>query len=535
MMDDDGDPDHGAVDLNHANGDQTVHTTRLGPNGMLVQFGQDGNDSGSLNPRKRAKVDNASETLHTVGGISSVLEQVEENVIPVVDSAGICTACFENVQPDVLLSCCSCAKKFHALCAELQPLANRGVKITPARTYIKHFNTIMAVNKGYLGGKFSWNCNSCVSVRALADNKFLGDRLAMVESAIAQQRPLLPLLKKLATNSENWANSGQRVASVNSVASTLNNNVGMMGPVDKAAQGSIPYNVVASGSVCKGHSADGSTNALGHQKSLSSNDRSTFAKSNSVLPKPVKKFRITLSNDKEGPPIRKILGEKAASGSLADYDYKSYGKNSMDLLFNSMAEAEIEHKKLVGNLAGLQVSTPDMNRSRKAYLVGLADYHDVDSVSNFIQKRYGNDLKLNDINKNCLKVISVDPCAKDRTLFRATLQLSEDVLNIISKVFNNRLRVSYASCRLYPVQPHRRCHKCQEHGHIKRNCKQEKPTCAQCAGDHYTDECIASVEDGLKCVNCFKSDDFKNRCSHSANSSQCPVFLAYRSKNDQKN
>ena len=238
---------------------------------------------------------------------------------------------------------------------------------------------------------------------------------------------------------------------------------------------------------------------------------------------------------KDGPPIRNILGEKAAQGHLSDYDYKAYGKNSVDLLFNSLAEANAEHQKLVNSLKELKVSKPDMNRSRKAYLVGLSDYHKEKGVEDYILKRYGDALDLNGANKNCLKVMSIDPCAKNNKLFRATLQLSEDVLDIISKRFNNRLRVSYVSCLLYPVQPHKRCHKCQEHGRYKRDCKQEKPSCAKCAGGHYTDECIMPDVDqpDNKCINCYKSDEFNNVCDHSADSNKCPVFLAYRAK--QKN
>ena len=262
---------------------------------------------------------------------------------------------------------------------------------------------------------------------------------------------------------------------------------------------------------------------------------SAFAKSKAAVKKPVKKFRVTLTNDKEGPPIRQILGEKAAKGTLSDYDYKIFGKNNVDLLFDSLAEAETEHAKLVESLSELQVSKPDTNRCCKAYLVGLASYHDANSVSNFIHRKYGDDLKLNGENKDCLQVSAVGPCAKDRTLFRATLHLSEDVLNIISKVFRNRLRVSYTSCILYPVQPHRRCFKCQEHGHIKRNYKQEKPSCARCAGSHFTDECTEPDECEKKCINCLRSDEFKDKCNHSADSNICPVFLAYRAKQKQKN
>ena len=146
-----------------------------------------------------------------------------------------------------------------------------------------------------------------------------------------------------------------------------------------------------------------------------------------------------------------------------------------------------------------------------------------------MNKKYSATLELNGVNKNCLKVMSIDPCNKNKKLFRAKLQLSEDVLDIISNSLNNKLCVSYSSCTVYPVKPHRRCRKCQVHGHTKSQCTQNKPTCAYCAGDHFTDQCpVSDQEDKKKCINCYKSTKYKDVCNHTADSYDCPVFLDYR-------
>ena len=93
------------------------------------------------------------------------------------------------------------------------------------------------------------------------------------------------------------------------------------------------------------------------------------------------------------------------------------------------------------------------------------------------------------------------------------------------------MRLSFVSCTVYPFKPHKRCFKCQEHGHIKRECKQSTATCAVCAGDHFTDKC--TDKETVKCANCFKSTQFKNRAaSHCANSSECPIFIEFRKRDN---
>ena len=244
--------------------------------------------------------------------------------------------------------------------------------------------------------------------------------------------------------------------------------------------------------------------------------------------KPVPKFRVALSADETQPPLCETLAKAAKNGTVADYDYKTFGRNNVDLLFETLKDAEVEYKKLLNNLNGIKVSKPDINRPKRAHLVGLSDYHTEGDVKDYIYNRYGNELKLDSDNLDCLKVISINPCDKKNTLYRATLLVSEDVLNIIEKRFHNKLRIGYVSCTVYPYKPHKRCYTCQEHGHFKRECKQTSPTCALCAGNHSTDQCDQTTR---KCINCFKSNEFKNMCDdHSADSRNCPVFRAFRDK-----
>ena len=117
----------------------------------------------------------------------------ENNVLPVVDANLICAACNKRVEKLVkhVIQCCSCTKRFHATCKEVDPEGNRRkLKIMPCRTDIGHFNSIMKHNESYLGGKFSWTCNSCVTMRSISDKKYIGDRLALIESMLIKDKYL---------------------------------------------------------------------------------------------------------------------------------------------------------------------------------------------------------------------------------------------------------------------------------------------------------------------------------------------------------
>ena len=140
--------------------------------------------------------------------------------------------------------------------------------------------------------------------------------------------------------------------------------------------------------------------------------------------KPAKKFKVKLSTEKNSTPINKVLAAAAAKGLIDDLDYRSTGTNSIDLLFPTMLEAETQHQKLISKLNDVNISKPDLNRGKKAFLVGLSDFHTVEYVQKAINDKYGNVLKLNDENKNCIEVLEINPCNRDKTVYRATLSLT---------------------------------------------------------------------------------------------------------------
>ena len=177
-----------------------------------------------------------------------------------------------------------------------------------------------------------------------------------------------------------------------------------------------------------------------------------------------------------------------------------------------------------------------MFRARRAYLVGLEDYHNAEVVKEEIVRRYGDVLQLNSVNKLCFNVIDFSKCNSNNGVYRATLELSEELLQLIKTKFGNRLRIGFVGCTVYPFRQHNRCNKCQVYGHQIKDCKQATPSCANCAGDHFTREC--QQKNDLKCINCHRNEQHKSSCvGHKASSTECPVYKEYlqASKNGNLN
>ena len=141
-----------------------------------------------------------------------------------MNNVGECSECASKVSLDEILTCGSCSKKFHASCSEMSHLTKRGLKPAPKPSYVKYFNQIMKYNQEYLGGCFSWTCNTCVDIKNLSSEKFVGDRLSLIEAAFIQQKPVVPLVEKLIKKIDDLPNIA--AASVNNQSSGLRSRQG---------------------------------------------------------------------------------------------------------------------------------------------------------------------------------------------------------------------------------------------------------------------------------------------------------------------
>ena len=166
----------------------------------------------------------------------------------------------------------------------------------------------------------------------------------------------------------------------------------------------------------------------------------------------------TKTNSEEDTHIERIFARHTVKskkdadnkGKLKRYDCRSRGKDGMDLLFASYEEAQAEYDSICKTLGEEKVviSPPEMLREKKAYLVGLDNYHfeNPNLVVEEILDVSQNAWLTQHIDQSCFKVTEVKPCNNNRHNFRATIQLSDEVLKIIESP-GNRLMVGSGGSR----------------------------------------------------------------------------------------
>lgn len=89
-------------------------------------------------------------------------------------------------------------------------------------------------------------------------------------------------------------------------------------------------------------------------------------------------------------------------------------------------------------------------------------------------------------------------------VFHKDAESANSILREGAQIFNKRVE---------PKRPRKepiRCLKCQRFGHERRDCRDDSPTCAKCAGSHDTNEC-KSPRENYNCANCHRSHASFNR------------------------
>ena len=514
---------------------------------------------------------NAEENLFQLG---------DNNILPYIKQDGTCSLCNSKMSSaslrEELIECSSCSKKFHTKCEPLMSDAKKKkLLILPNKTEMKYFSTLMERNGHYYGGEFGgFKCRSCVSLSTLKENMYRNDRLNIIESLLVEQKPLRALLESViqrldaleasstATrtmlipppNCQDLPGNATVVANVNSYEEA---DLSSLPPPDKSllapprgttfdsAWGppvtqpiSRPKTRPNSGNVASSHQSlvpAQQTSGVVTPVLASHSTTSYSTPLNATKPGKKNLFRVRAKAlPEEKTHIERIFARHSARGSkgkgaLKRYNCRSRGKDGMDLLFSSYEEALAEFNSVANTLKDekVSISKPEMLNLKRAYLVGLDHYHfeNPDLVLEEILDVSQNAWLSDHIKNSCFKVVEVKSCLKDKHNFRATLELSEEVLAAIVS-HSSKLRVGYLNCTVYPFTPHYRCGKCQVHGHRKDSCKHDQAVCAKCAGNHLTNECTSDV---VKCINCFNDDAHKEGCmTHSADSNCCPVFIAAR-------
>ncbi|GBN03757.1 hypothetical protein AVEN_164044-1 [Araneus ventricosus] len=88
-----------------------------------------------------------------------------------------------------------------------------------------------------------------------------------------------------------------------------------------------------------------------------------------------------------------------------------------------------------------------------------------------------------------------------------------------------RLRCGFNSYRFKEFLEPLRCFCCYRFGHLKRNCRETKPTCTKCTTNHDPKGCTKPHPICRNCALCNKSTNLEVRTDHMSNSKLCPMYL----------
>lgn len=83
-------------------------------------------------------------------------------------------------------------------------------------------------------------------------------------------------------------------------------------------------------------------------------------------------------------------------------------------------------------------------------------------------------------------------------------------------------------CRVTELDLHRevrRCFKCQQYGHLLKDCQSKSDVCGRCAGPHRTSTCQIQDQNSFRCSNCKRRPDHLKSVSdgrHQAGDRYCP-------------
>lgn len=107
-----------------------------------------------------------------------------------------------------------------------------------------------------------------------------------------------------------------------------------------------------------------------------------------------------------------------------------------------------------------------------------------------------------------------------------TAVLTVDVNTFRRVLKAGRIFIGWNSCREKEHVEVMRCFKCNQFGHLAKECKEEDFVCPLCADKHSMNQCKVK-EDEYKCVNCVRANTELNldvNVKHCAFSLKCPVL-----------
>ena len=489
---------------------------------------------------KRKKPSSESEVAPNQNELYSV---VDENLLPLVDSANNCPKCSIKAQVNHVLVCCCCNKRFHGYCKYVKDTVS-GEKPIPAKTWIEHFvDHLCGTNNGdYITGRFSWTCASCLNVKDASKPSNLPDRMNRVESLLvkssgiyqSQFESMNSALSSLQLQmAELLASRGATAAPAALPSITGPPSAKSFADVS-ATNSDLSSQVPATSSVATEKTSNvwRSPMSSGPQhpiNSLEPPQAPRAVKQIKANGKPAK-FSIKLTKKEEGLALVKVLEKLAFENKIESYDFRSRGKFAIDLLFCDASLVDCAYKSLVNVFptnggSMVTVGQPEMIAPNRTYFVGMPENASADDVLSMLDNRYPN-LSLKDKNKYCITILDPRKCTQNTDLLRSTVLLSDELYAFFMDGLDGKVPLGNYT-RLYVYKCTTRCIKCQSFKHTFHTCPKKVSVCGHCGGNHYTKKCPNKNDpEKLHCVNCFSSPKFKAGCKgHGAIDNKCPFYL----------
>ena len=469
----------------------------------------------------------------------SLSQLTNDNLLPLVDVKSQCAGCSEVVEEHYVLRCSECKRRFHGNCAILPGRKKKGVM--PADSHIKYFNNhcIARVNGDYVGGRFSWTCSSCISLKEESGKECSPDRYSMLETIVTKNNKqyessfgsINQTLKVLNKKIDDLSFS--KIGSSGTTADIAVSNTDEDGHSQRISGSYRQTNLSSCGDPWKRALLSGSELSRDPAPSV---NHSIGSLSGTTPPSPPPgqqnknkfNFRIRVFTKDADKLILPVLKDLSKEKKLETFDdFRLRGKSTLDFLFATGEEAHAAYTKIskvFDSLDYVGCFSPDLIKSQRAFLVGVSQSDDAESIRSQIHTRYP-ELELTSKNRYNFKVLPPKQCKNEGSGYRSTVFFSPDLFDYISVNFNNRLRMgNYESWSIYPCKINR-CSKCQSLHHATDDCKAKSPVCANCSGNHWTRKCDAKDSD-ICCINCKKSTEHKDDAiGHKASSSECPVYL----------
>ena len=497
---------------------------------------------------------------------ANMYAQVNENIIPVIDSASsVCSNCQTRALQIHTLACAKCNRRFHAYCDQLMTsdVVNKKV-LMPSRTAIEGYVTkIVKTGDDYIGGRFDWTCASCLNVTESSKVMNTSDRLNRLEAILLRNNAAYDSqFDKLQLTIATLQKQVTDLISLKSVPDVGDKSVIVAPsheippkalekpPSRSASDAPLLYSEVltsdTNNSCVPGSSVTAPVSVMSQPNQRGLSSKSTVPEpsytpevshQNSSI-KTRAKFSLRVSkNDDNGSTMMKVLEKLAIDGKIDSYDFRSRGKFAVDLLFSASKDAVKAHSRLSdADENSIVIGSIEMVCPKKVYFVGLPEGVGSKGLLSLLLERYPL-LSIDSCNEHSIKIFAPRRCTKDKDQIRSTVFLSDELYNFFMNTLSGRVPIGfYTILNVYDCVM--RCIKCQGLGHTVESCNKRGSVCGHCGGNHHTRRCSfkdkSEFADKLFCVNCHSSAQFRDQCKgHGAIDAKCPFYLNYIKEKDK--